>query len=145
MSNLDSTTVTIIIAVAAFISPVITAALNVWLQLHMKKLELRECVRSDAIKYSRDIYECYLRKAGECIKGNKWSALAAYGDAFALAYAYAPEDIRELMLKLDSAIATGDRVTATKPLPEVSSIVANVLYHPEDHVGRKHKHAVYSE
>ena len=145
MSNLDSNVVTIVIAVAAFASPVITTALNIWLQLHLKRMELRERSRRDAVERNRDIYERYLRSAGKCIKGNSWEDFAAYGDAFALAYAYAPSPIRSSMLKLDNALASKSLSEATDLLPEVSIQIANVLYCPYCDVGYKDKHAVYSE
>lgn len=145
MSNIDSTTVTIVIAVAAFVSPVITTALNIWLQLHLRKMDLQNRVRRDAVKNNCNIYERYLRHAGKCVKSASWDDMATYGDAFALAYAYAPDHIRKTMLRLDHAISATKQSEADNLLPEVSAQVASVLYHPDDHVSRKNKHAIYAE
>lgn len=142
ISDLDANKVTVIIAVAAFASPVVTAVLNIWLQLRLKKLELRERVHRETIKYNRNVYERYLCNAGKCVNSSSYDDLASYGDSFALACAYAPESIKESLLQLDNAITNGDKTAARKLLPEVSSQVAQVLYRPNDDVHRKYKHAI---
>ena len=53
--------VTIIVALAAIISPVITAIINNRHQRKMRELELKEQQRNDVILHKREIFEGYLQ------------------------------------------------------------------------------------
>lgn len=57
-----SITISAIIAVAAIISPILTAVINNVHQRNMKKLELKEKHYSQTASYQKEIFENYLRK-----------------------------------------------------------------------------------
>lgn len=86
MPKIDLTvTVSIIIALCAIISPILTAIINNHHQLKLRKLELREKQYENTIVYQRSIFENYLRASGKCITHANPDALREYGEYYLIA------------------------------------------------------------
>lgn len=105
MNNLKfdlSITISVIIAIAAVISPIFTAIINNAHQRKMKLLELKQEHYEKTVSYQRSIFENYLSKAGIYIgtKCTDKNCLKDYNDAYLLALLYAPKGLRE---KIQSA------------------------------------------
>lgn len=101
-----SITISAIIAVAAIISPILTAVINNLHQRTMKKLELEEKHYDKTVSYQKEIFENYLSKTGNYI-GSRFTnvkALMEYDDAYLVALLYAPNDLQVLMKNANDAI-----------------------------------------
>ena len=105
--NFDlSITISAIIAIAAVISPILTAVINNFHQKNMKKIELEREYNEKTISYQKSIFEDYLHKAGDFIGANCSTAEAskAYTNAYLVALLYAPIDLQKLMHEADDYI-----------------------------------------
>lgn len=102
MKILDANTVTVVIAVVAIVSPILTAVINNCFQLKSKKIEIEEEHRQDTVNYQRIIFEDYLRQAAYRVKGTKNNIEDKYQEVYALALLYAPEEIQSQMVKIDT-------------------------------------------
>ena len=112
--------VTIIVALVAIISPVITTVINNKHQRKMRELELQEQRRNDVVLHKREIFEGYLQYAGACIAHAAPSELQSYAGYYQRALFYAPPELRREMLllhdemreyKLDDAKKTLNAIT----------------------------------
>ena len=92
-----------IVAASSVTAPIFTALINNKHQLKMKKLELEQKHYDDEVAFQKNIFNEYLHKAG-LLYGSGFStkALEEYGDAYAIALLYAPEEIRKLMIKANN-------------------------------------------
>lgn len=92
-----------IVAASSVTAPIFTTLINNKHQLKMKKLELEQKHYDDEVTFQKNIFNEYLHKAG-LLYGSGFSkkALEEYGDAYAIALLYAPEEIRKLMIKANN-------------------------------------------
>lgn len=82
----DSTiTITVVIAISAIISPIITTLLNNHHLYKMRKLDDETELRKTSYFYKRGIFEDYMRYAGQCVTHATSDALENYGATYALA------------------------------------------------------------
>lgn len=104
-----SITISAIIAVAAIISPILTAIINNVHQRSMRKLELKNEHYEKTVSYQKEIFENYLSKTGNyigsCFTSTK--SLMEYDDAYFVALLYAPSELQTLMKSANTAIRTG--------------------------------------
>lgn len=110
-----SVAISIIVAIAAIISPILTTVINNSHQKKMKKLELDQEHYEKSITYQKEIFESYLRRAGACI-GSSCSILddlKSYKESYLAALLYAPDDLRELMKKTNKSIESFNEDVAT--------------------------------
>lgn len=92
--------ITATVAISSTFSPIITTLINNKHQLKIKKLELEQKHYDDEIAFQKNIFNEYLHKAGLLYgSGFNKDALKQYGDAYAIALLYAPEEIRKLMIE----------------------------------------------
>jgi hypothetical protein len=98
MPQIDLTvTVSVIIALCAIISPILTAIINNKFQLKLRKLELQQKHFEDTVMYKRKIFEGYPKYAGKCVSDVEKGALPEYGEYYLLALMYAPSEIQSDM------------------------------------------------
>lgn len=104
-----SITISAIIAVAAIISPILTAIINNVHQKSMKKLELKEKHYEKTVSYQKEIFENYLSKTGNYIGSvfTSTKALMEYDNAYLVALLYAPSDLQVLMKNANNAVRSG--------------------------------------
>ena len=98
MPKIDLTiTISVVIAVCAIISPMITTAMTHHHQAKLKKLELADTTYKNTVLYKRTIFENYLKYAGRCTSYSDDSAMQEYGECYLLALMYAPSDLQQEM------------------------------------------------
>ncbi|MDE7435726.1 MAG: hypothetical protein K2N01_07925 [Lachnospiraceae bacterium] len=122
MPKIDLTiSISVIVALCAIISPMITTIINNRHQVKIKHMEHSQQKYEDTALHYRNVYENYLKHAGRCIYYSDNDALKDYGEYYYSALMYAPSDIRtdmikanELMLKsrFDEASALIEELTA---------------------------------
>ena len=99
MPKFDLTiSISVIVALCAIISPILTAIINNRYQIKIKRIELTQQERRDFVLYHRNIYENYLKYAGRCIYFADQDALKDYGEYYYSALMYAPHDIQTDMI-----------------------------------------------
>lgn len=99
---------TIVIAVCAILSPILTALINNHHQKVMKKLEYKHLEHEEQIRHEREICEGYVRAAGACIHNLTVDQVKTYGENLGLVLYYVPDDIRKDIMEFeDKVIASG--------------------------------------
>ncbi len=105
MPKIDLTiSISVIVALCAIISPILTAIINNRYQLKLKRIELSQQEYLETILYCRNIYENYLKYTGRCIYHSDTDALKEYGEYYYSALMYAPSDIRTDMINANNLI-----------------------------------------
>lgn len=100
MPKFDMTiSISVIVALCAILSPMITAIINNRYQIKLKRMELLQQEHQDSALYHRSVYENYLKHAGRCIYLSDQDALKEYGEFYYSALMYAPPDIRSDMIE----------------------------------------------
>lgn len=128
MPTFDMTiTISVILAICAIISPVITTLLNNKHQLKLKKLDIKQVNYETSILYKRKIFEDYLRYTGQYINFTNGETSKLYGNIYYLAYMYSPSDIREGMSVIDRAMSREDIDEATIALERLSPVIEKYL------------------
>ena len=97
-------TVSIILAVAAIISPCITAFINNRHQFRMRKLELSFQEKHESYLHKREIYEKYLASVGKCISFADALAKQEYGEWYFRVLLVSSPDIHSQMMKANDLI-----------------------------------------
>lgn len=128
MPKIDLTiTVTVVIAVCAIISPVITTLLNNRHLYKMKKLEMKLESEKSSRFYKRGIYEEYLKAAGKCVADANSDRMAEYGEIYLLALVYFPEKLRDELISINALITSYSwkdaRVALNEFTPKISTIL----------------------
>lgn len=99
MPKFDLTiSISVIVALCAIISPILTAIINNRYNLKLKRMELSQQKYNDSVLYHRNVYENYLKHAGRCIYYADLDALKDYGEYYYSALMYAPPDIQTDMI-----------------------------------------------
>ena len=97
----DSTiTITVVIAISAIISPIITTLLNNHHLYKMRKLDDETELRKTSYFYKRGIFEDYMRYAGQCVTHATSDALENYGATYALALIYFPDELLDKIIDI---------------------------------------------
>lgn len=105
MPTVDLTiTISVILAIAAIISPVITCLMNNRHQMKLKKLELETINHKENTIYKRDLFEKYLASLSENSYTHSLEARQNYSKYYPLALLYLPQNIREKMIYVDNII-----------------------------------------
>lgn len=111
---------TIVIAVCAILSPILTALINNHHQKVMKKLEYKHLEHEEQLQHEREICEAYIRAAGSCIHHADVEAVKKYGEHFGLIVYYAPEDIRKDILSLEDSLFSGTGANKSQLLTTIA-------------------------
>ena len=100
MPKFDLTiSISVIVALCAIISPILTSIINNRYQIKLKRIELSRQEYQDSVLHCRDIYENYLKHAGRCIYYSDSDAQKDYGEYYYSALMYAPSDVRSDMIE----------------------------------------------
>ena len=116
---------TLVIAICAFFSPIVTCLLNNWHQYRMKKLEYAHQDKVNQENRVSEIYDGYIQAADACIHTMSEDALYDFARHSGLALRYVPDDIREKMLTLEKSFYTAYNVSSTTPqrIDELNEII----------------------
>ncbi len=104
MFRLDSTQITAVIAIAAIISPILTAIINNAFHLIEKSMDNKEKKRERTTDYKRKIIENYLSCLGRQLAGPSYESTEHYKEVYTLVLLYVPSDIRNIIIKIDNCI-----------------------------------------
>lgn len=105
MPKVDLTiTISVVIAICAIISPVITTLLNNRHLYKMRKLDIKLEKEKSAYFYKRGVYEDYLKATGRCCAHGDQRNLNDYGAIYALALIYFPEELRPELIHINDLI-----------------------------------------
>lgn len=117
----DSTiTITVVIAISAIISPIITTLLNNHHLYKMRKLDDETELRKTSYFYKRGIFEDYMRYAGQCVTHATSDALENYGATYALALIYFPDELLDKIIDINAALNRHQWEDALVKLNELS-------------------------
>ena len=113
---------TIVIAVCAILSPILTAIINNHHQKVMKQLEYKHLEHEEQVRHEREICEDYVRAAGACIHYPASDQVKTYGEKLGLILYYVPDDIRKEIMEFENqAIASrAGYVPASKRLESIA-------------------------
>ena len=97
---------TILIAIIAIASPILTALINNWYQIKLKKLEIEKQRQISEVQHKIGILENYLKFAGRATNplNNQYEHFTDYGETYLLALLYVPESIQTYMTNADAFI-----------------------------------------
>ena len=105
MPKIDLTiSISVLLAISALISPVITTVMNNRYQFNLKKLEYEQRLMESTLFYKRGIYEKYLSCTGKFIAHGTSENKQEYGEIYALALIYFPENLVPDIQNLNTAI-----------------------------------------
>lgn len=128
MPKIDLTvTVSVIIALCAIVSPILTTILNNRHQLKIRKLELQEKEYENTIAYQRTVFENYLRYSGKCISRATPDALREYGEYYLVALMYAPDHIKAKMISANELMQNYNWAAAGKMYEEPAPMIRALL------------------
>ena len=110
--------VTLIVALCALISPIITCGLNNWHQ------------RSE--KWVRDVYDGYIQAADAYIHASSEETQREFGRHSGLAMRYVPDDLRQQMLELEKMFYSSyGYFSAIQKIDALNAIIVKMQQVPE--------------
>lgn len=136
--NINSGTVTIVIALAAIISPILVAVIN---NVHhskmeslshshqekMKELDLQAKRESENLKYLHSIFENYLQSTSRCIASPTSENIELYGEHYSISFIYFPPESYERLELINSSVQKRDWEEANILLEEFSIWLAPLM------------------
>lgn len=128
MPKVDLTiTVSVILAVCAIVSPVLTTLINNRYQLKLKRIDMKLEQEKASYFYKRGIYEDYLKITGKCVTYASQEALQEYGQTYSLALIYFPDDLIPEIVHINNCISVKDwsqaRTCLTKLAPKIRTML----------------------
>lgn len=124
MPKVDLTvTISVIIAICAIISPIITTHLNNHHLYKMRKLDDATQLRKDSYFYKRGVYEDYLRYTSQCLTNPSASTLNEYGKTYTLALIYFPDELQEQLIAINEAISNHMWANALSNLNGIAPVI----------------------
>lgn len=128
MPKVDITiTISVVIAVCAIISPIITTLLNNRHLYKMKKLDMKLEAEKSSHFYKRGIYEEYLKLAGKCVANANDDSMQEYGEIYLLALVYFPEELRPELTRINTLICSYSWKAARPALDELAPKICTIL------------------
>lgn len=124
-----SITLSVIIAIVALISPIITTIINNSHQRKMKELEMKQQHYEKSVSYQKGIFENYLRKAGRNISTNCMNIQTDcdYNEAYLAALMYAPKELREDMILANKQMVPGKKNDTTDKFESIISDIQKYI------------------
>lgn len=114
-------TISVIIALCAIISPILTAIINNMHQTKIKKMELKQQEYTDTVIHQREFFENYLKHAGRCIYFADPDAQKDYGEYYFSALMYAPDDLKSDMVEANRLMLKNDLDKASILIEKLST------------------------
>ena len=129
--NLNANTVTVIVAIAAIVSPILVAFINNHHQIRMakldyehqeylKKLELEDRKNSENTQFLYSIYENYLQSASRCIANPTHDNIKLYGEHYSISFIYFPSKFYKQLKSTNAFIRDRDWGKANESLEDLS-------------------------
>lgn len=98
------------VAIAAIISPILTALINNKHQTKIKRMELKHDHYEKTVTYQRNIFENYLKIAGHYIGSEfkDYEDQKKYNDAYLATLLYTPNDLKQFLVDANKFIIQKD-------------------------------------
>lgn len=136
--NINSGTITIVIALAAIISPILVALINnahhskmerlsLAHQEKIKEMDFQAKRKDESLKYLRSIFENYLQSASRCIASPTPDNLKIYGEHYSISFIYFPSAAHEKLEDINYLIRKHDWEGANAKLEEFSIWLAPLM------------------
>lgn len=114
MPQIDLTvSISVILALVATISPILTSIINNMHHTKIRKLELRQEHLKNTVYHQRNTLESYLKYAGRCIARADSDALKEYNEYYFSALLYACPELRPDMIAIHDLMEKFDWDAAT--------------------------------
>ena len=111
MPKIDLTiTVSVIVALAAVISPILTTLINNHHQTKLRMLELKHKHYEQTVLYKRNIFENYLKGLSMVSQNPTMENIDRYSKYYSLAYMYLPEHIRIKMSSVNNLLHDNESI-----------------------------------
>lgn len=124
MSIDSNITLPLIVSICAIVSPIFTTYINNRFQLKMRKIEIQEQFKERNTYVIIEALESYAINIGKCISTNVTSEdLKKYGESYAHAMVYLPENLAHEAKELHKILITGNYL---KAMPNAESILINL-------------------
>lgn len=134
----SANTVTIVIALAAIVSPILVALINNVHQSKLKKLEFEHNERLKAqeltaqreernIRYLYSIYENYLQSTSRCIANPSRENLKLYGENYSIAFVYLPPKCHDQLKSINDSIRDCSWKDANEKLEHLSIWLSGIM------------------
>lgn len=128
MPNIDLTiSISVIVALCAIISPILTAIINNCYQLKIKKLELKQKEYEQSILYKRNIFENYLRYLNDVFQNPTKESLSGYAQYYPLAFMYLPPDVREKLSVVNHKLGESAHANIVDEIDEIIVAISTEL------------------
>lgn len=128
MPQIDMTiTISVIVALAAIVSPVLTTIINNRYQFKLKKLELKQKEYEQTTGYKRNIFENYLKALSQVSHYHSEENINAYSEYYPLAYMYSSEKVQQKMSTVNQFITACKWRDAIPHIEELSILVSSEL------------------
>ena len=122
--NVDLTiTISVILGIAAIVSPVLTALLNNRHQYKIRKLDLSHQEQNELILHQRRIFNEYLAGAGKCVYHADIEGLHDYGKAYFNALLISSPAVRSHMIQANKYIARDEFEAAIPIIETVAQLI----------------------
>lgn len=136
--NINSETVTIVIALAAIVSPMLVAIINnshhakmeslsLSHQEKMQELNFQAKRESENLRYLNSIFENYLQSASRCIADPTYENIRLYGEHYSISFIYFPPASYERLKYVNTLIRGCDWDSANVQLEEFSIWLAPLM------------------
>ena len=93
-SNL-TTTISVIVALTAIISPVLTSVITCRHELKLKELELQQKQYEQNVLHIRQLFEDFLSAFNQVCQLKDFDSLSRYSSSYSLVYIYLPKKVRD--------------------------------------------------
>ena len=131
MPKIDLTvTISVILAICAIVTPMITTMLSNKHQLKLKKLELEAESNKELRFYHQSIYENYLKYSMRRIHYGDAETIHNYADYYALALIYFPDDLIEIAKSVNKSIIENNQTGALLSFNSISNRIRNIIKTP---------------
>lgn len=120
-------TLSVVIALCAIISPILTTVLNNAHQTKIKKMEMKQQIYRDTVIKKRTVFEDYLRYTGAFIRSYNAETAKDYGNAYGLALMYAPPQIQSHISSINSLLFNEEHQAASTQLEELAPMIHTML------------------
>ena len=128
MPKFDLTiTISVIVALAAIVSPILTAIINNHYALKMKRMELKQQEYAQKVAYKREIFENYLRHLSAAYHSPESEDFIQYARNYQLAYMYLPEELRAKMSRVNHMFSRSVEIEIVDDIDELSAEISAIL------------------
>lgn len=118
-------TISIILAVSAIISPIVTSICSSRLKYRKRKEELESKHKTMILLHKQKVFEEYLLEAGKAIGDRLSGPSKEYYSSYYIALASAPRDIRHKMNYVNESLTSGNYEDAASEIESVSAAINN--------------------